>query len=137
MSASVGTLQAETAAREYLAFTGFEASAESAASYMHDGGFPRYLQVREAIVLQELFDDIVYRDVIVRNRHSVIAAIQACVKLTDEAKDREIDGLVKAMEVCTLSSGIIVTENQRDSIIVGKSRINVLPYWDWAMSLKL
>jgi predicted AAA+ superfamily ATPase len=248
--------------REYLDFTGLEASAESAASYAHDGGFPRYLQVREEIVLQELFDDIVYRDVIVHNkirdvaavrelsaylienigcrftaskmlkplnvasastitqwcewlekaylfffvpifsdskksillnpkktycvdtgleynvssrripndgarfenmvylalrrnhrdisyfdadgecdfivrdRHSVIAAIQACVKLTDEAMDREIDGLVKAMEVCSLSSGIIVTENQRDSIYVGKNRIDVLPYWEWAMSLK-
>ena len=248
--------------REYLAFNGLEASAESTASYMHDGGFPRYLQVREEIVLQELFDDIVYRDVIVHNkirnvaavrelsaylienigcrftaskmlkplnvasastvtqwcewlekaylfffvpifsdskkaillnpkktycvdtgleynvssrripnegarfenmvylalrrnhrdisyfdadgecdfivrdRHSVSAAIQACVKLTDESKDREIDGLVKAMEVCSLSSGVIVTENQRDTIAVGKNRIDVLPYWEWAMSLK-
>ena len=39
---------------EYLAFTGKERSPESAADYVHDGGFPRYLQTREEIVLQEL-----------------------------------------------------------------------------------
>ena len=41
---------------EYLAFTGKDRSPDSAADYVHDGGFPRYLQTHEEIVLQELFD---------------------------------------------------------------------------------
>ena len=58
-------------------------------------------------------------------------AIQACTRLTDESKDREIDGLVRAMEACSLSRGTIVTENQRDTISVGDRRIDVVPFWEW------
>lgn len=245
--------------REYLAFTGKEASSCSVADYAHDGGFPRYLQTNEEIVLQELFDDIVYRDVVVHNkirdvaavrelsaylvenvgcrftaskmlrplnvasastvtqwcewfekaylfffvpifsdseksrllnpkkvycidtgleyavasrripndgarfenmvylalrrncrdisyfdaegecdfvvsrRHAVTDVIQACTRLTDESKDREIEGLVKAMESFSLTSGMIVTEDQRDTIHVGKLRIEILPFWEWSL----
>ena len=243
--------------KEYLDFTGEKPGPESSAAYVLDGGFPRYLQTREEIVLQELFDDIVYRDVIVhnkvrdvaavrelaaylcenvgcrftaskmlkplnvasastvtqwcdwlekaylfffvpvfsdseksrllnpkkvycvdtgleyavsarripndgarfenmvylalrrasrdisyfdddgecdfivRNRHAVTDAVQACTRLTDEVRDREMDGLLKAMESCSLSSGTIVTESQRDSIVIGKMRIDVVPFWQW------
>lgn len=245
---------------EYLAFTGKARSPDSAADYVHDGGFPRYLQTHEEIVLQELFDDIVYRDVvvhnkirdvsairelsaylvenigcrftaskmlrplnvasastvtqwcewlekaylfffvpifsdseksrllnpkkvycidtgleyavssrripndgarfenmvylalrrrsrdisyfdadgecdfIVRNRHAVTDAIQACTRLTDEAMDREIEGLVEAMDACSLDSGTIITESQRDAISVGNRRIEVVPFYEWETS---
>jgi predicted AAA+ superfamily ATPase len=55
------------------------------------------------------------------------------MQLTDESKDREIEGLVKAMESFSLSSGMIVTENQRDTIQVGKHRIEIVPFWDWSL----
>ena len=242
---------------EYLKFTRTRPGVKSVQGYALDGGFPRYLQTKEEIVLQELFDDIVYRDVIVHNkirdvnavreltaylvenvgcrftatkmlkplgvasastitqwcdwiekaylfffvpifsdseksrllnpkkvycvdtglehavssrripndgarfenmvylalrrktrdisyfddggecdfvtrdRHTVTAAVQACVKLTDEDKDREIEGLLKAMESFSLPSGTIVTENQRDRLIFGKRHIDVIPFWDW------
>ena len=242
---------------EYLKFTKAKPNAGSVREYALDGGFPRYLQTREEVVLQELFDDIVYRDVIVHNkiretnavreltaylvenigcrftaskmlkplgvasastvaqwcewiekaylfffvpifsdsaksrllnpkkvycvdtgleyavasrripndgarfenlvylalrrgtkdisyfdddgecdfilrrRHAVSAAVQACVRLTDEDKDREIDGLLKAMETFDLPSGTIVTEDQRDRLTFGKRHIDVIPFWDW------
>ena len=242
---------------EYLKFTKAKPNAGSVREYARDGGFPRYLQTREEVVLQELFDDIVYRDVIVHNkirdtnavreltaylvenigcrftaskmlkplgvasastvtqwcewiekaylfffvpifsdsaksrllnpkkvycvdtglecavssrripndgarfenlvylalrrgtkdisyfdddgecdfilrsRHAVSAAVQACVKLTDEDKDREIGGLLKAMDAFDLPSGTIVTEDQRDRLTFGSRRIDVVPFWDW------
>ena len=242
---------------EYLKFTRTRPNAQSVQGYALDGGFPRYLQTREEIVLQELFDDIVYRDVIVhnkirdvnavreltaylveniacrftatkmlkplgvasastvtqwcdwiekaylfffvpifsdsaksrllnpkkvycvdtgleyavssrripndgarfenmvylalrrktrdicyfdddgecdfiiRNRHAVTAAVQACVKLTDEDRDREINGLLRAMDAFSLASGTIVTEDQRDRLVFGKRHIDVVPFWDW------
>ena len=242
---------------EYLDFTGTKPGAESALAYAHEGGFPRYLQTREEVVLQELFDDIVYRDVvvhnkvrdvaavrelaaylcenvgcrftaskmlkplgvasastvtqwcdwletaylfffvpifsdsaksrllnpkkvycvdtgleyavssrripndgarfenmvylalrrrccdisyfdddgecdfIVRSRHAATEAVQACTRLTDESRDRETEGIVKAMEACSLQSGTIVTESQRDTIVVGKRHIDVVPFWQW------
>lgn len=243
--------------REYLSFTGQSPSPASTAAYVRDGGFPRYLQTREEIVLQELFDDIVYRDVvvhnkirdvaavrelsaylveniscrftaskllkplnvasastvtqwcewlekaylfffvpifsdseksrllnpkkvycvdtgleynvssrripndgarfenlvylalrrrhrdisyfdadgecdfIVRSRHAVSAAVQACTRLTDESKDREVGGLVRAMEACSLSRGTIVTEDQHDTISFGDRRIDIVPFCEW------
>jgi hypothetical protein len=48
--------------------------------------------------------------------------------------DREIEGLVKAMETCSLSSGTIVTESQRDVISVGNHRINIVPFCEWETS---
>ncbi len=248
---------------EYLAFMDKKPSAESAEEYMHDGGFARYLRTGEDVILQELFDDIVYRDVvvhnkirdvaavrelsaylvenvgcrftaskmlrplnvasastvtqwcewfqkaylfffvpifsdseksrllnpkkvycvdtgleysvssrrmpndgarfenlvylalrrtcrdisyfddggecdfIVRNRHTVTAAIQACTCLTDEARDREIEGIVKAMETCALDGGTIVTANQRDEIAIGRHRIEVVPFWEWSSRCRL
>ena len=242
---------------EYLKFMKAKPNAASVREYALDGGFPRYLQTREEVVLQELFDDIVYRDVIVHNkiretnavreltaylvenigcrftaskmlkplgvasastvtqwcewiekaylfffvpifsdsaksrmlnpkkvycvdtgleyavasrripndgarfenlvylalrrgtkdisyfddegecdfilrrRHVVSAAVQACVRLTDEDKDREIGGLLKAMEAFDLPSGTIVTEDQRDRLTFGSRRIDVIPFWDW------
>ena len=242
---------------EYLKFMKAKPNAASVREYALDGGFPRYLQTREEVVLQELFDDIVYRDVIVHNkiretnavreltaylvenigcrftaskmlkplgvasastvtqwcewiekaylfffvpifsdsaksrllnpkkvycvdtgleyavasrripndgarfenlvylalrrgtkdisyfdddgecdfilrrRHAVSAAVQACVRLTDEDKDREIGGLLKAMEAFDLPSGTIVTEDQRDRLTFGSRRIDVIPFWDW------
>lgn len=243
---------------EYLQYTKRQPSEKSVAAYAHDGGFPRYLQTGEEIVLQELFDDIVYRDVIVHNkirdtaavreltaylvenigcrftasrlckplgvasastitqwcewiekaylfffvpicsdskksrllnpkkvycidtgleyavssrripndgarfenmvylalrrqskdiayfdddgecdfivhsRHTVTAAVQACVKLTDENKDREIDGLLKAMVKFSLPIGTIVTCAQRDRLVIGPHVIEVIPFSEWA-----
>ena len=68
---------------------------------------------------------------ITRDRHTVTAAVQACVKLTDEDKDREFEGLLKAMEAFSLPSGTIVTEDQRDRLTFGKRHIDIIPFWDW------
>ena len=57
-----------------------------------------------------------------------------CTRLTDEAKDREIEGLVEAMDACSLDSGTIVTESQRDAISVGNHRIEVVPFYEWETS---
>ena len=70
-------------------------------------------------------------DFIVRKRHAITDAVQACTRLTDEARDREIEGLLKAMSACSLTKGTIVTENQRDRLVFGKRRIEVVPFWEW------
>lgn len=242
---------------EYLQYTNRRPTEESVAAYAHDGGFPRYLQTGEEIVLQELFDDIVYRDVVVHNkirdvaavreltaylvenvgcrftasrmcrplnvasastitqwcewiekaylfffvpicsdsrksrllnprkvycvdtgleyavssrripndgarfenmvylalrrnakdisyfdddgecdfivkdRHAVTAAVQACIKLTDENKDRETNGLLRAMERLSFNSGTIVTYAQRDRLVFGDRTIDVIPFSEW------
>ena len=53
--------------QEYLTFTQQSPGLESTQAYMRQGGFPRYLQVMDECIFWELYDDIVYRDVIVHN----------------------------------------------------------------------
>ena len=40
-----------------------------------------------------------------------------------------------AIAKCSLKSGTIVTENQRDRMVFDKHRIEVVPFWEWCMSL--
>ena len=77
------------------------------------------------------FDDDGECDFIVRRRHAVSAAVQACTKLTDEARDREIEGLAKAMATFSLERGTIVTMDQRDKIDINGRTIDIVPFWDW------
>ena len=74
-------------------------------------------------------------DFVVRERHAVTAAVQACARLTDECRDREIEGLSAAMESCGLDSGTIVTMDQRDTLECGGRRIEVVPFWEWSCAV--
>jgi len=55
--------------KEYLSFKILKAEAATFEQYLCEGGFPDYLKTVNKEVLQQLFKDIVYRDIIVR--HSV------------------------------------------------------------------
>ena len=51
---------------EFLRFTGKRASKASIGEYLSIGGFPAYVESRQRRVLSELFNDILYRDIVVR-----------------------------------------------------------------------
>lgn len=55
--------------KEYLSFKKIKAEAATFKQYLLEGGFPDYLKTANKEVLQQLFKDIIYRDIIVR--HSV------------------------------------------------------------------
>lgn len=61
---------------EYLSFTNGARGREGVEAYLRDGGFPRYLQTREESHLIELFDDIIYRDVVIRHGIREIGAVE-------------------------------------------------------------
>lgn len=247
--------------QEYLEFTHQTPNEASARAYRHMGGFPRYLQTSEQIVMQELFEDIVYRDIIVHNgirdvsavkqlvsylvenigsrftaskmqgplnisststitqwcdwiqnaylfffipiysesaktrminprkvyavdtgleyavssrqipndgarfenmvflalrrkykdisyyanggecdfivreRHAVKSAIQACMKLTIDNKEREINGLLKAMKQLGLQEGLIVTEAERDTLEQDGFIVRLIPFYEFASGI--
>lgn len=54
--------------REYLRFTNQENTPISLDGYLQTGGFPAYVASGRRQVLEELFNDILYRDVVVRYR---------------------------------------------------------------------
>jgi len=51
---------------EFCAFRKLKRNVSSFGKYLADGGFPEYLRNRQKETLQQLFRDIIYRDIIVR-----------------------------------------------------------------------
>lgn len=56
-------------------------------------------------------------------------------------RDREIQGLLEAMQVHHLESGVILTENEEEELEIEidqhKVSISILPVWKWALSQKI
>lgn len=51
---------------EYCKFYKFKKNTEAFDKYLTEGGFPEFLQYRNNQILKQLFDDILFRDIIVR-----------------------------------------------------------------------
>lgn len=61
---------------EYCKYLGKTPGWDEVDCYLNEGGFPRYLATKDETILFELFDDIMYRDVITRHGIRDVAAIQ-------------------------------------------------------------
>jgi len=53
---------------EFLIFTSTKAGPETLTEYLTKGGFPEYLQFNRSEILQELLNDIIMRDIVVRHK---------------------------------------------------------------------
>ncbi len=73
-------------------------------------------------------------DFVVRERNRIVQAIQVTTSLSDPVvRKREIDGLMEAMKAYQLQEGIILTENEHDSIEKDGFLISVIPIWKWLL----
>lgn len=70
-------------------------------------------------------------DFIIREKGKITMAVQACYKLSEENKAREIDGLLEALNQFKLEEGIIVTYDQEDSLVENGKKIRLIPAWKW------
>lgn len=100
-------------------------------SFSKDKG--RLLENAVFIHLRRIYSSIFYfREkgecdfVVFKNDQSVIL-LQVCIEVHGENKDREINGLVEAMEFFKLSEGTIITLNQSDTIVLNSKQINLIP----------
>jgi len=71
-------------------------------------------------------------DFIIKNRES-LEIMQVCYNLNEKNKDREIAGLVDALEKFKLKEGIILTFDQQDEIRIKNKIIKVIPVWKWIL----
>ena len=99
----------------------------------------------ENIVFVELkrrgYDVFYYKDskecdFIIREDVHTKQAIQVCTELYDPStKDREISGLIEAMDKFSLAEGLIITENEEYTEILevnnNQYKIIVMPIWKW------
>jgi uncharacterized protein len=97
----------------------------------------------ENIVLLELKregNDVYYYsgnnecDFISTNQNKIVSAIQVTEIISNQNTDREIKGIIEAMDTFKISNGYILTYDQFDEIKIGKYKIKVLPIWYWLIT---
>ena len=62
---------------EYLSFKQLAAGEESLADYLHDGGIPEYVKNHSGVILNTLIDDILIRDIAIRNSIKDVNSLRA------------------------------------------------------------
>ena len=77
-------------------------------------------------------------DFILQEKNRITGAIQVTTNIDHEStKQRELDGLLEAMETYKLKSGLILTDDHELPLTLEKNRkkykVNVLPAWKWLL----
>lgn len=73
-------------------------------------------------------------DFIVRDKSKIVSVIQVSQIIEKNLnEDREINGLMEAMAQFKLKEGIILTENQEQTIRKDKVVIRLIPVWQWLL----
>src|SRR3989339_341115 len=119
--------------KNYTIDTGF--ARNNSVGFSEDKG--RMLENLVFLQLRRHYKEIFYFqergecDFLVKERESITQAYQACYQLTEENKEREVNGLIEAMDACSLKKGMILTLNQDDKIKAKGKEIVVRPTWEW------
>ncbi|MBI2064264.1 MAG: ATP-binding protein, partial [Candidatus Yanofskybacteria bacterium] len=72
-------------------------------------------------------------DFVVAENKNVKEAVQVCWNLTQMNRERELNGLLEAMNAFKLKTGVILTNDQEEEIEEGAKKIIVKPVWKWLL----
>ena len=73
-------------------------------------------------------------DFLLREKNKIVSAIQVSLSLNEhKTREREFSGLLEAMELYNLQSGLILTEDEEEKVSVDGKQINILPVWKWIL----
>ena len=70
-------------------------------------------------------------DFVIKEGTKVTKAVQVCFDLNEDNRDREIGGLLEALEKFNLKDGLILTYKQDDELSINNKKIKVLSVWKW------
>jgi len=90
--------------------------------------------------LRKMYKEIFYFqetgecDFVIKEGTKITRAIQVCYNLTEQNKDREINGLLTAMNKFDLKEGLILTYDQDDEFIIKNKKIKLVPVWKWLLN---
>jgi len=110
-------------------------SSNNSASFSKDYG--KMLENLVFLSLRKKYKNLFYFqeknecDFVIKEKDKIIKAFQVCFDFNDENKDREINGLLEALEKFNLKDGIILTYKQDDEFRIKDKIIKVLPVWKW------
>jgi len=72
-------------------------------------------------------------DFLIREGAKIKKAIQVCYDLNQENKEREIEGLLEAINKFNLKEGLILTFDQDDELNIKGNKIIIKPIWKWLL----
>ncbi len=73
-------------------------------------------------------------DFVVMSGHKPSHAIQACFEMGNpKTRQREIDGLIEAMDQFGLKKGLIITDDEDGIVEIAKKKIRIKPFWYFAL----
>jgi predicted AAA+ superfamily ATPase len=75
-------------------------------------------------------------DFLVREKQKITLAIQVCFELNADNQQREISGLLEAMQKFGLETGFLLTHHQEDKITQNGKKIRLMPVWKWMSGKK-
>ena len=109
----------------------------NSASFSSDRG--RMLENSVFLHLRRKYSEIFYFkekkecDFVVKEKNKVVMAVQVCYKLHEDNQEREVGGLVEALEKFNLEEGLILTFDQEDELKVENKKIVLKPAWKWML----
>jgi predicted AAA+ superfamily ATPase len=115
----------------------------NAISYQFTDNFGILLENMVSIYLRKHFSNHVFYfkqkgecDFIVFDRDQPILAIQVCYDMSNvNTKDRELKGLIEAMNYFNLNRGIIITMYEEDSFVIDGKSIEVKAAYKWMLEV--
>lgn len=114
-------------------------SYNNSASFSKDKG--KMLENAVFLCLRRKFKEIYYFqnknecDFVIKEKEKIKKAIQVCFNLNEENKEREINGLIDALDKFSLKEGLILTYDQEDEFMAEGKKIIVKPAWKWMLNL--
>jgi hypothetical protein len=105
---------------EMLKFTSKNISKNSFEIYLKEGGFPQYLKEKDIKILQELLNDILVRDVIVRNKIRDEKSIKELINylITNISKEFSLNKLTKLFNVSSINTLSSYMKHLEDSYLI-------------------
>ena len=70
-------------------------------------------------------------DFLIKEGTNIKDAIQVCYSLDENNREREVEGLLEAMNKLKLKEGLILTREQEDEIRNKDKKIKIMPVWRW------
>jgi len=115
---------------EYLMFLQLENNLASFNLYLEDGGFPEYLKSKHKEQLQQLFKDIVYRDIIVRHgiRQAKTLIDIALFLIANVGKEYSLNGIKNTFGVGSANSVADYIHWLEDSYVLFS-----MPRFSWSL----
>jgi len=110
-------------------------SGANSVSFSKDLG--RMLENQVFLELRKNYKEIFYFqeenecDFVVKEKEEITKAIQVCYDFNEDNMQREVDGLLSALNKFKLKQGLILTFNQDDELEIDGKKIIVKPVWKW------